>query len=144
MVDKVIKRIIIGVSIGVAIVAVLTVIVVVWSFTRSGKESSRKVDERRQEGVEFGRTTDQRGCINEGLKRGQNLKIIDIAGQVENQFFVEGCLQASRATPGFCDGVPSSFKDILTDWAEKQCEKIDVPSNICEGIIEEQIEFCER
>ena len=144
MIDKIIKRIIVGVSVAIAIVVILAVIVVVWSFTRSGKESSRRIDERRLEGVEFGRTTDQRGCMDEGLKRGQQLKTLDIAGSVENQFFVESCLQTSRVTPGFCDGVPSSFKNIFTDWSEKQCEKMDLPATICEGIVEEQIEFCER
>lgn len=142
MLQRYLKRILVAAGISLVIVAIAAVISLVSFLRKSGRETSQDYAPKQQEGVEFGRTTDQRGCINEGLRRGNKLGIF--ASRVENDYFVKGCLQSSRATPGFCDGVPSGFKNIFTEWDEKQCNKTNVPRTICTGILGEQIEFCEH
>ena len=142
--SRIVKRIIIVFGILAVLFVIVGVITIVSLFKKSGKESARHDDVSQQAGSEFGSTTDQRGCINEGLKRGKKLELLDFDPQIENEYFVRGCLESSRATPGFCDGVPSGFWNIFNDWDKKQCEKTNVITPICTGILKEQIRFCEH
>ena len=61
----------------------------------------------------------------EGASKGKKIALINVTGQAENSSFVRGCLQTSRPTAGFCDGVPSRSKNIFVAWDEKQCEQSD-------------------
>jgi hypothetical protein len=92
------------------------------------------------EGTEFGKTTDQRGCLTEGLRRGK--KITDITTQAGNREFVKGCLRSSQLTPAFCDGVPSVLGKMFSDWEETECKKIDTPTVACKDMMKEQILLC--
>lgn len=144
MVNKIVKRMIIGVVIAVALVVIVAAISLVIAFRKPGNSKQRS-EEQRQEGVEFGKAADQKGCMTEGLKRGGKIGLLDISGQVENEFFVKGCLQTSQPTPRFCEGVPPGLKNILAEWDKKQCDKIhNVSGPICEGIFKQQIYFCEH
>jgi hypothetical protein len=134
--------------IALLIVATITIVAVVVSIaswlTGSGKQASSRTAARMQEGVEFAKTTNQQGCIDEGLKRGAKLGLLDFDSQGDNEDFVLGCLQSSAPSPGFCDGVPSGFKNIFVDWTKKKCEKVDMIRPVCTGIYDMQIQFCEH
>jgi len=142
--NRIVKRIIIVLGIFAVLFVIVGVITIVSLFTNSGKELSPRDEARQHEGVEFGKTTDQRGCIDEGLKRGKKLGLLEFDAQIENEYFVRGCLESSRATPGFCDGVPSGFWNIFNDWDKEQCEKTNVITPICTGVLKEQIRYCEH
>jgi hypothetical protein len=133
------------VLIGIAIIAFLVIglvvgVVVFFKFTPQGRNLDQRLTAMENEGTEFGKTTDQRGCINEGLKRGK--KIADITSQVGNRDFVKGCLRSSQPTSGFCDGVPSILGKLFGDWEEKQCQQISNPTVACKDVMKEQILFC--
>ena len=129
----------------VAAIVIITVVVMIASrLTGSGKKSSQQSAAKMQEGAVFGKTTNQQGCIDEGLKRASRLGLLDFDAQGDNEDFVLGCLPSSATSPGFCDGVPSGVKNIFVDWTEKKCEKINMPSPICTGIYDQQIRFCEH
>jgi hypothetical protein len=136
------KVIFVVVAIVVGLPFLLTVTVILFLWTAPGKKVSQRMDERAREGIEFGKTAEQRDCINEGFTRGKKTALYDVTGQVENHSFVRGCLQTSRPTAGFCDGVPSRSKNIFVAWDEKQCEQSEVPG--CEGILREQVHACDR
>jgi hypothetical protein len=140
---KTAKLILIGVIVlvlgGVGLVAG---VVVFLKFTPQGRTMDERLTAMQNEGTEFGKTTDQRGCINEGLRRGK--KIADITAQVGNREFVKGCLRSSQSTPGFCDGVPSPLRKMFDNWEERQCERIDTPTVACQDVMKEQILFCAR
>ena len=77
----------------------------VWMILFPGKPSP--ADEAKiAEGREFAKTTDQQGCITEGVKRARQIGFFDIDKKVAHKYFVAGCLKNSRPTPGFCDDVP--------------------------------------
>jgi hypothetical protein len=138
------KRIIIALLI-VAAITIFSIVVTIASWlTGTGKQASSRTAARRQEGGEFGRTTNQQGCIDEGLKRGAKLGLLDFESQGDNEDFVLGCLPSSAPSPGFCDGVPSGFKNIFVDWTKKRCEKVNVIRPVCTGIYDMQIQFCEH
>jgi hypothetical protein len=129
----------------VAAFVVITAVVTIASWlTGSNKHPSPRAAAKMQEGTEFGKTTNQQDCINEGLKRGAKLALLDFDAQADNENFVLGCLQSSTPSPGFCDGVPSGFRNIFVDWTKHKCEKVDMIQPICTGIYDQQIQFCEH
>jgi hypothetical protein len=117
---------------------------IVWLFTNSGEEAERRIAVKEVEGREFGTTTDQQGCIREGLNRGRDTTLFDLSSTLENKYFVHECLKSSRPTSGFCDGVPSILKNAATEWDEKQCEKMNIVTNVCRTVLDEQMMFCDK
>lgn len=112
----------------------------------SDKDFDRKYEASKVEGGEFGKATDQQGCMQEGLKRAKKMNIFNINQLMINKGFVSECLTASRPTPGFCNGVPSKWTSGFTEWEEKQCKKVgmdDVQTG-CKSVFEEKVEFCSR
>jgi hypothetical protein len=139
--NKTVKFVLIAVIVLVLLgVGLLAGFVIFLKFTPQGRTMDERLTAMENEGTEFGKTTDQRGCINEGLRRGK--KFADITSQVGNRDFVKGCLRSSESTPGFCDGVPSVVRKMFDNWEERQCERIDTPTVACKDVMKEQILFC--
>src|SRR2546423_6411326 len=135
------KWFLLGISgILVLIIAVIVGGMLFLKFSSAGKRMSERLDAAEAQGTEFGKTTDQQGCVKEGLARGK--KINDITSQVGNRDFVRGCLRSSQPSPGFCDDVPSIAGKMLTDWEAKECEKIHSPTVACQDVMKEVILFC--
>ena len=143
MIRKITKRIIVALVM-ITLVGVVAVVFAIVARFQSDKRSSPRTEARMQDGVEFGKTTNQQGCIDEGLKRGSRMALFDWDDQGDNEDFVLGCLKSSAPSPGFCDGVPSGVKNIFVDWTKKKCEKINMVEPICTGIFDQQIRFCEH
>jgi hypothetical protein len=72
------KIIFVVVAIVVGLPFVLPVTVMLFLWTGPGKKASQRMDERAREGIEFGKTAEQRDCINEGLTRGKKIALIGI------------------------------------------------------------------
>jgi hypothetical protein len=96
------------------------------------------------EGREFGRKTDQQGCINEGLRRSKSMKIFDFESGVSNMSFVDSCLELSRPTPGFCAGVPSFWSMKDSEWKVSQCRKagMDEQKTGCMHVFKIKHDYC--
>lgn len=73
-----------------------------------------KLDKAWEDGKQFGMTTDQNGCIAKGLTLTDPPDSFDVS----NYDFDFACLQASRKSPGFCDGVALDYGD---QWPEDRC-----------------------
>ncbi len=117
---KIGTEIVIGIVIGVVMTIGLIVggfFTLVFFVDREYKKGAEKKKQAMIAGREFGRTTDENGCIEKGflLKRE-----IDKFDSVILEFVGE-CLQSSEPTPNFCDGVPE--EDHLNFWNNKQGEK---------------------
>lgn len=138
---KPLKLILIGVVvIGFLVIGLIVGVLVFLKITPQGRTMDERLTAMENEGTEFGKTTDQRGCIQEGLRRGK--KIADMTTQVGNREFVKGCLRSSQSTPGFCDGVPSTLRKMFDNWEERQCERINTRTVACQDVMKEQILFC--
>lgn len=99
----------------------------------------------REEGLEFGRTTDNAGCDAKLVPMLKDVKLTDLTRSMQAQYFFDGCLETSRKTPGYCDGVANSFADIFNDdkGKEAECRKLgftDSPN--CRIVIDEKLDFC--
>src|SRR6267143_2965219 len=92
----------------VAIIIVLLVVgvivggVVWWS--RNKDKLLARGKEVMTEGRDFGRNTDNQGCVDESISRYK--KEPGLTSAVSNNIFMQICLESSRPTPGFCDNVP--------------------------------------
>ncbi|HEX8559560.1 MAG TPA: hypothetical protein VF668_15765 [Pyrinomonadaceae bacterium] len=95
------------------------------------------------EGAEYGRRTDNEGCLNEAAAR--HARVNGFADTVRNGVFMEACLRESRPTPGFCDGVPrqTDFLKGVT-WQHQQCKRFGLkPEQQCGQLFQGVQRFCE-
>ena len=134
--------IIVGILAALAIVCVGGFGVFAYFFVdKEGFENARK------DGAGFGKTTDNLGCQAKALEMAKRITMSDITGMVKVQWFNEGCLLASRPTPGFCDGLPSEQSDILSGEKTKDalCEKSGMKDSLpCRSVMKARLEYCQK
>ncbi len=94
----------------------------------------KKTEQARVDGREFGKTTDQNGCIEKGFLR----EATGVSG------FVSECLESSKLIPDFCDGVPGFSDGKLEDsgWEDEQCKKVGHNNRSCSQIFNVKRHFC--
>ena len=107
-------------------------------------EGSGDYEARQIEGREFGKTTDQAGCMKEGLERSKKIRLLDVNHAIANQMFVEECLKSASPIPGFCDGVPPLWQLQDSEWSQKQCEKerMDELRTSCVTVFKAKLNLC--
>jgi hypothetical protein len=98
------------------------------------------------EGREFGKTADQQGCMTEAMKRSKNVGLVDFSGAIALSTFADACLENSRATPNFCDGVPSFWSMKESEWGADLCRKasIDPEKTACVHVTKRKHQFCSK
>src|SRR5918992_2003193 len=96
------------------------------------------------EGVEYGRRTDNEGCLNEAAAR--QARVEGFTDMVRNGIFMQTCLEASRPTPGFCDGVPRQIEIMKgVAWQQQQCKRFGLrPEQQCGQLFQGVQRFCEK
>lgn len=137
------KVLLIGGGALVLVGIVCAVAIGVW-LVKAGTRLAKEADQQAAEGRSFGHTTDQRGCLDEGLRRAKTFRGIDIASLVANQTFVQKCLGSSKKTDGFCEAVPSRFGASRDDWMKNECAKVKMSplGTGCMAPFKAQIEYC--
>jgi hypothetical protein len=80
------------------------------------------------EGRNFGNSSDNQGCLDESIVRYK--KEPGHFNGVSTNLFMQGCLETSRATPGFCDKVPVGDMMRLVEWREMQCRHYDLGNDL--------------
>ena len=96
------------------------------------------------EGVEYGRRTDNEGCLNEAAAR--HARAEGFTDMVRNGIFMQVCLENSRPTPGFCDGVPGPLEVMKgVTWQHQQCKRFGLtPEQQCGQLFQGVQRFCEE
>jgi hypothetical protein len=96
------------------------------------------------EGRDFGRHTDNQGCVDESVSRYK--KDPGMGSAISASLFIQTCLNASRPTPGFCTDVPKVTEFIKgAEWRVSQCRKVELSTdNYCQQLFQQVEEFCER
>lgn len=100
-----------------------------------------------KEGEEFGKTTDHQGCQTKVLSIIKPLPDTDINEVVKATYFFDSCLETSRPSPNFCDGLPSDWTDIMNDDKAKdaECAKLGFRhSNACRQVMKKKLDFCDK
>ena len=95
------------------------------------------------EGAEYGRRTDNEGCLNEAVAR--HARVEGFTDTVKNGMFLRACLEASRPTPGFCDGVPRQGEFMKAiGWQAQQCQRYGLtPQQQCGQLFQQVQLYCE-
>ena len=80
------------------------------------------------EGRDFGRNSDNQGCVDESISRYK--KEPGFGSALSNSIFMQSCLDSSRPTPNFCTDVPKATEFMKSaQWRVDQCRKIDLSSD---------------
>jgi len=95
------------------------------------------------EGREYGRLTDNEGCVNEAVARQSRSE--GISDLFKTTLFLRPCLEASRPTPGFCDAVPRQTEFMKSiGWRQQQCQRYGLSSDKqCGQLFGQVQQFCE-
>jgi hypothetical protein len=95
------------------------------------------------EGRDFGRKTDNQGCVDESISRYE--KEPGLTATISNGLFMRGCLESSRPTPGFCDDVPRQTEFIKSaQWRISQCRRVELEKDTnCQNLFAPVQQFCE-
>jgi hypothetical protein len=116
---------------------------VVW-WSRNKDRLIGSVKQSMTEGREYGRTTDNQGCVDESLSRYK--KDPGFSSVISTNLFDTACLEVSRSTPGFCDDVPKTTEFMKSgQWRADQCRKAALSSDsYCQQLFQPLQQFCER
>ncbi len=97
-----------------------------------------------EEGREYGRRADNEGCLNEAVAR--QARADGFTAMIKINVFMRACLEASRPTPGFCDGVPGRTEIMKgARWQMDQCKRFGLkPESQCGQLFQQVQMYCER
>jgi len=95
------------------------------------------------EAKDFGRNTDNQGCVDESISRYK--KEPGFSSAISNSIFMRTCLDASKPTPGFCNDVPKKTEFMkAAEWRRDQCRRIDLSKDdYCQQLFQPVQEYCE-
>ena len=116
---------------------------VVW-WSRNKDKLLARGKEVMTEGRDFGRNTDNQGCVDESISRYK--KEPGFTSAISTSIFTRACLDASRATPGFCSDVPKPTEFMKSaEWRAAQCRRVDLSKDsYCQQMFQPVQEFCQR
>ena len=97
-----------------------------------------------EEGQDAGRQTDNQGCVDQAVARYK--RDPGFTNGISSGIFMESCLRVSRATPGFCDGVPRETEFIKSaNWQQAECERVGLSSDqYCRQLFQGVERFCDK
>ncbi|MFM9903254.1 MAG: hypothetical protein ACKVQJ_01635 [Pyrinomonadaceae bacterium] len=130
---------IVAVVVMVPIIALVVIFAGVGYFILSDKEGSKMYSDAVAQGPEFGKTTDQNGCMNEGFARLKGVADPTIAQLSANRMFVRGCFETARPIADFCTNVPSIP---FSDWVRSECKKLGKSDAACLNVMDCRHSFC--
>ena len=95
-------------------------------------------------GVEFAKTTDQKGCMDEGLKRARAITLVDFGKGMSLDTFLVSCLKGAKPTQDFCVGVPGYWSMKDTEWKQAECKKagLDEKKSGCIYVFQAKYSIC--
>ena len=97
--------------------------------------------EAKREGITFGRSTDNEGCLAESLQRHDTCGIFPC--HFRNNLFLLGCLTESIATRRFCDDVPAKTEFAKTvTWRVSKCSETGREGSYCHELFGTLQRFC--
>ncbi len=131
-------KIVIGVVITLLLLIGLVVAGLVGGWVYLGQKLSefKQKDEQAEiDGREFGKTTDQNGCLEKSFTLEQPKSSYDMS----NSHFVKECFKSSRPIPNFCDG---STPLLFRKWVDEQCEKVPHSYESCARTMLVKRDYC--
>lgn len=134
------------VLLGIAGFFVLCIGIVAWKgyswWESTGKAYYTSIKTSGEDGKVFGRTADNAACIKSALDRfGADTAVV---ASLQATAYAQNCLELSKPSPGFCDGVPEPTENsAVTAWAKSQCAAVATASDrTCRFVMAPVPRFC--
>ena len=139
-------KIFLGVGCGLLLVGAIVVVIGIVALNYLEKTLGEGMQKHETEGREFGRTVDQEGCMTEGIRRSKAIALLDLGDSIALSTYVDACLEVSRPTAKFCDGVPSFWSMKENDWGAALCRKagVDPERTACLLVTKRKHQFCSK
>jgi hypothetical protein len=139
-------KIVLGVGCGLLLIGAVVIVVGLVAVTYIDKRVRESTAESEQRGREYGQTTDQKGCMDEGMRKSRSIGLLDLGDGIKLSAFVDACLEASRPTQDFCHGVPSFWSLKETEWGQIECRRagIDPDKTSCLQVTKRKHEYCTK
>jgi hypothetical protein len=113
----------------------------IW-WMRHRSELSAMARAARFEGMAFGKTTDEGGCLAEALRRHRPSD--GVSRTVRNELFFRGCLTSARPVSDFCRNVPRSTEIMSSArWQVARCRQANVDDASCRQLFSAMQQYCE-
>jgi hypothetical protein len=94
----------------------------VYLWRQHGPQLIENAQKAGAEAREFGKGKDNQACLEEAVSRHKRAE--GFGELIGLSLFLDGCLDVSEPTEGFCDGVPSQTSFIKSaQWQAEQCTK---------------------
>lgn len=118
-------KIVIGAVVCFLLIVVGTIGLGTFVWSRYGRGLVAANERQHEQGLAFGRETDEAGCLNEAVARYKRNG--GMTGYMGAGIFAGACWTSSRPTDGFCDQVPTPF-DLLRSpqWQRAQAERVGI------------------
>jgi hypothetical protein len=125
----------------VLVVGVLAVTVIV--ARKYGPAIVKNIEQAGDEAKEYGRRTDNEGCLNEAVAR--HARAEGLGDIFKNTLFLRICLDSSRPSVGFCDNVPHQLEfSRSAQWQLERCRHYGLsPEKQCAQLFQQVQQFCE-
>ena len=107
--------------------------------------TSEELTKTENAGVEFGRKTDQQGCLDEAIRRFQAAtRAGNLITRRTTEHFLYGCFQSCRETTGFCRDAPKEDAFFtVRKWAQDRCQQIGAGTDdACVSLFTEVSDSC--
>ena len=129
--------------IGTAVLLLIVLVVgagVFW-WTQNKDALKARAKEAAADGREFGKRSDNQGCVDETMARYK--KEQGFFSALKYQRFMDGCLATSRPTPEFCDGLPLGNMMKMAAWQDALCQRYDLANDRnCKQLSMPVVMFC--
>jgi hypothetical protein len=134
-------KIIITIAASLVVIAVGVVGIGIFLWARHGRDLLDAGSKHYEQGVAFGRQTDEQGCLDEAITRYKANR--GIAGSLGAGIFVQSCWKRSRPTPGFCTAVPKPL-DVFraTRWQLERTRKAGIDNDLGGQIFVQMRNYC--
>lgn len=137
----VVKGILISVTVLIVVIAIAIGAGIYW-VSSHGPALLEKTKQTVADGQNFGKGTDNQGCLNETLSRHRH--DASMSGAFATQLFLVSCLPHSRETPEFCTDVPKRMEFIKSaQWQTERCLKENLRDSYCPQLFAQVQSFCE-
>src|SRR5437588_3573136 len=95
------------------------------------------------EAKDYGRKTDNQGCVDESISRYKREP--GFSSAISDSIFMRTCLDASKTTPGFCNDVPTKTEFMKSaQWRRDQCSRVDLSKDsYCQQLFQPVQDYCE-
>lgn len=136
-------KIILAVCTTLVLLLVITVVAGYFVISHYGKGWMEAGERKMKDGAEFGVRTDNKGCLAEAIRR--HRADDSITGSIGNNLFLRGCLESSRKTVNFCNGVPpeSEFTKSI-QWRLSKCRDENLNDSQCGQLFAQVQSYCDK